>query len=211
MKYVDPDGREIIFDPKSQKIVDEFRNITQDLLEGFSCTEEQRKEYTAALNELSVLENSEQMYHIQDIGSTYNQIKGGTYYNSKDNSICIDYNGQTANLAHELKHAYQFEIGELSFKKTGKSFGELYDINDEVDAHKRGGAYDNKQLGAIRNIENTYRFRIENDKEHDYYYPFRATAPNRYSTAGNKRENINISTINNKIDLSNDIFRSHVP
>ena len=87
VKLVDPDGREIKFDPESEKIVNGFRERTEEL-EQSMCTPEQRKEYTDALTELTKLEESDQLYHITNIGSTYDREKGGTYYNAEDKSVC---------------------------------------------------------------------------------------------------------------------------
>ena len=48
-----------------------------------------------------------------DVGASYNREKGGCYYQSSDNSIGIDFDGEYGNFAHELKHAYQFEINSV--------------------------------------------------------------------------------------------------
>jgi hypothetical protein len=54
-----------------------------------------------------------------------------------DASLEIDSDEFIGILAHELKHCFQFEIGELTFSKNGGA-GIAYDFNDEVAAHKRG-------------------------------------------------------------------------
>ena len=54
-------------------------------------------------------------------------------------------------IAHELKHAYQFETGSVSYGNKG-DFETLYDLTDEIEAYHRGGLLgqadesNNKQL-----------------------------------------------------------------
>ena len=67
--------------------------------------------------------------------------------------------------AHEMKHAYQFEMGELSFKKNGgetRVHGLLYDLTDEYEAHERGyqfGATNrNPEKGAYNGLSNEDRY-----------------------------------------------------
>ena len=206
VKLVDPDGRE--FDPASQEIVNRFKDETVELMNSMDCTPEKRKEYDAALKEIAQLEKPGQMYHIQDIGSSYSREKGGVFYQAEDNSVCIEYDGRIGNLAHELKHAYQFEKGELSFSKDGKDFGVLYDITDEKAALTRGGAYDNKQYETLKHIGHSYRFRVNGDSKIDWYYPFLDKAPNKYCIVGHRsasRTVQNAQTLN--LDLSNDYYK----
>ncbi len=84
------------------------------------------------------------------------QVEGTTSYNNGvvtiqywRNGGGIDYN----TMAHELKHGYQFEKGELSFKKTNGKAGYLYDITDEQAAWKRGSAFDGSPMLKIYTIE----------------------------------------------------------
>ena len=207
VKLVDQDGME--FDPASQEIVNRFKSETVDLMESMDCTPEKRKEYDAALKEIAQLEKSNQMYHIQDVGNSYAREKGGTFYQSEDNSVCLEYDGGIGNLAHELKHAYQYEMGEISFSKDGKSFGELYDITDEKAALIRGGAYDKKQYETLKNVGHAYRFKVEGNPKIDWYYPFLDKTPNKYCIVGHRstsRTVQNARTLN--LDLSNDYFKN---
>ena len=206
IKLVDPDGRE--FDPASQEIINAFKESTIKLMGSMDCTPEKRKEYDAALKEITQLEKSGQMYHIQDIGDSYSIEKGGIYYQSEDNSVCLEYDGRNGSLAHELKHAYQFEMGEISFSKDRKDFGVLYDITDEKAALKRGGAYDKRQYETLRNIGYAYRFKVEGNSQIDYYYPFLDKCPNKHSIVGHRsvsRTVQNAQSLN--LDLSNDYYR----
>lgn len=208
VRLIDPDGREAKFDPESEKIVSSFRERTEELAKSV-CTSEERKQYQDALTELAKLEGSDQLYHITNIGSTYNREKGGTYYNAEDNSICVEYDGKDGNLAHELKHAFQYETGELSFKKDGRGFGELYDITDEISALRRGGAWDKKQKETLRNVKYVYRFRpVEGISGIDWVYPFLDKAPNKYSLVGHRTSSRTVKNAQSLgIDLSNDYYR----
>ena len=207
VKLVDPDGREIKFDPESEKIVNGFRERTEEL-EQSMCTPEQRKEYKDALTELTKLEESDQLYHITNIGSTYDREKGGTYYNAEDNSVCVEFDGKDGNLAHELKHAFQYETGKLSFKKDGSGFGELYDVTDEISALRRGGAWDKKQIETLRNVKYAYKFSVKNNPNIDSYYPFLDKAPNKHSLVGHRTTTRKVENAQSLgLDLSNDYYR----
>ena len=68
--------------------------------------------------------------------------------------ITISKSGSIADLAHELKHGYQFLMGEIDFRVTSGSSGALYDLTDEVAAFKRNYAFDpsSVQVGTISDI-----------------------------------------------------------
>ena len=207
IKLVDPDGRE--FDPASQEIINVFKKTTEELLKSMDCTTEKRKELLAALSEIAELEESKQMYHIRDIGLSYSRENGGILYNAGDNSVEVEYDGMIGSLAHELKHAYQFQNGELSFSKNGDCFGELYDITDEQAALRRGGAYDIQQLETLKNVDYSYHFKttVAGNPKIDTYYPFLDKRPNSHSIVGqrtNYRSIYNASEL--QIDLSNDYY-----
>ena len=67
-----------------------------------------------------------------------------------------------ASLAHEAKHAFQFETGKLGFNyRTGGPTSELYDIGDEVEAFQRGqlfGANSGANITErwVRNLDSNY-------------------------------------------------------
>jgi RHS repeat-associated protein len=157
------------FDPASQKEIDGHKASTKDRIKTTNesikyleqkildrgtkgATAGQQKkidnlksditEYNDALTEITELENSTQMYTLNKTGmlAAYGTgVAGRTHY--ANGVVLVDYVDESS-LAHELKHAYQFEKGEVSFdKKTGEA-GYLHDANDEVEAYKREGAYD---------------------------------------------------------------------
>lgn len=52
-------------------------------------------------------------------------------------------------LLHELKHGYQFVMGEISFKPSGHGGGFLYDLPDEQAAWKRGSLFSTDLLDSL--------------------------------------------------------------
>lgn len=101
-----------------------------------------------ALQELQVLENSEQEYHIGYGTTKHTNVAGITRFNTKTNAIDIvmTVNGDgklkspkpNGVLIHELKHAYQFESGELIYlyKSNEDGIG-IKDEWDEPEAYAR--------------------------------------------------------------------------
>lgn len=105
--------------------------------------------------EIDVLRKSNQLYDIAELNSTHDNYYAVTGYAEKTGAVTIllysgSYNRNTA-VAHELKHAYQFETGKLSFgnptKDEGSSIGLVhfggayYDITDEENAFRRGAVF----------------------------------------------------------------------
>ncbi len=91
----------------------------------------------AILNEIKTLEDSKWVYDITTGGSN-SKFDGETKYDIKSNHIKIVINNMkdfNSILAHELKHAFQFEEGKLAFYSQGGAF--LYDYQDEIETHER--------------------------------------------------------------------------
>ena len=169
VRLLDPDGREIKFDPESEGIIAEFRKNTESAIIS-AQTMEQRNELQKALDELDVLNKSDQMYHIE-YGKTGSSNRNGvTDYDIKNDRVrmIISYDGKDGDIAHELKHAYQFEIGEMSFDaQTGGGIKSLlYDITDEQAAYQRGAAYG---IEMPKNLEWFERTPLGGGA---FYYPF---------------------------------------
>ena len=98
-------------------------------------------EYKAVLDEIEELKNSDTMYDI-DTGLKYSSIgtlRGGTEFNQKKNrvEIVVPSTKILHLLAHELKHAYQFETGRINLGKMLVDGTPLYDQTDEIEAYKR--------------------------------------------------------------------------
>ena len=129
---VDPDGMK--FDSASVKYVEMYR---ENINSRINSDPNNKQQYDKALNELTTLEMSSQIYHINNKRPSA-RVGGETGYNFEQNYVEInaDIDGAMSNLAHELKHAYQFDCGELSFNMYG-GMGALYDFSDERAAFDR--------------------------------------------------------------------------
>ena len=136
IRLTDPNGDTI--DSESQQYVDEFKNKTKQFME---IHPQQRKVYEKALAELSALENSTQMYHIEKGGDFFYGQGGETTYDLRNNRVNIAFRDGYENLAHELVHAFQFEDGKMSFSISNGKSGVLYDLTDERDAYERERLY----------------------------------------------------------------------
>ena len=167
IRYIDPNGME--FTEGSKEIVQSFENLITSKLnliefqiyqlrnsfrsKYFSHIErkeiiekiaEKKGEHNALLqveNEISALKNSNQMYNIK-IDSEQKEGLSKSYYNFDtdefDIVLCDGYN--YGSLAHEMKHGYQFEIG--NFSTSGYESGyPYYDKTDEVEAYERGALF----------------------------------------------------------------------
>lgn len=90
--------------------------------------------YQTILNELHILEKSDDTFKIVN----NNKEDGGVI--SWNNGIILIEIGNKDDyglIGHELKHAYQFTQGEISFDAINGGGGLLYDIHDEHDAFLR--------------------------------------------------------------------------
>jgi hypothetical protein len=134
------------FDSVGQVEVDKLkRKVILSMYNGSVMSALYREEYKSTLSEIATLEESNQEYSIQNrkrdfkvSESTY--AAGLTYYGTESDKVRIVYNDDIGTLVHELKHAYQFEIGNMSFDESGKKGDLLYDFYDEREAYNRGAA-----------------------------------------------------------------------
>jgi len=116
-------------DKKANKYKSQIR-VEEQLQNGFS----------EVLCELEVLEKSDWVYDIEIINDpnwTREGIGGDVGFNLQTNHIEVRLNptwNRLKTISHELKHAYLFEQFKLGFKN---GQGYFYDLEDEVEAHKR--------------------------------------------------------------------------
>lgn len=113
--------------------------------------------------EISILENSSQTYNIVrdnslnvtgDIYGNGAETRSGACYNVKTDMFDILLGDDSLGLlAHELKHAYQFETGDFSSSpyKNGTPF---YDQTDEREAYDRGAMFGQPQVTVLPNLYN---------------------------------------------------------
>jgi uncharacterized protein RhaS with RHS repeats len=117
------------------------------------------KDYQEVVNELNTLESSDQVYNLytnsKDVSST---AGGNVQFDINTGALNVNVKGSynSGAFAHELKHAFQFETGKLSFGKGGKVGGALYDIQDEVEAYKRGSMFGWPDNPSITKIKKDY-------------------------------------------------------
>ncbi len=209
VKLVDPDGMK--FDSASLIIVSLFKENIDNRMRAIDITKSDRTELNDALSELKTLEESDQLYTIQNIGKNYDMVSGGTDFDIRNFSVLIEYDGDIGTLAHELKHASQYENKELFFGRYG-NIGELYDIYDEIEAYKRGGVFDKKQKNMnYYKIQEVYRFKVAND-QYEYCYPFinandkKILHKNSIKIGHTKKRNLKWA-IQNNISLEYDFYR----
>jgi len=211
IKFVDLDGRKFTdwskkyIDKFKEVIENKLSSLNNQLKElnpnkksyarKTESIQNQINEVNEASKELNALEESDQLYSIQiGIPKIFKKegtnLYGSTFYNIGTDAVTVgidvslDINSDEfmGVLAHELKHCFQFEIGELSYNKFGTG-GTLYDFEDEVSAHYRGfifGAHtsypDNKYDNLNRTSLNilNYSYPLNNDyhkKEKITYKP----------------------------------------
>lgn len=127
VKLVDPDGME--WDPASVDRIAEFRATTEQKKKD-ALTESEKNEFQKVLDELDALGRSNQVYHLEIGGTENSKRPGGTSYDLAKKWVSLNYDGTDKCLAHELKHAYQFEKGELSFSSKTGSLADVVTYND---------------------------------------------------------------------------------
>jgi len=153
VRFVDPDGKK--FTESGEEWATNLEEEVDAQLAKVKSGSKKEKELTATKEEIQKLRESEQVYDVRtyekEARSGETDLRGFVSYDQDKDQFVInlntkrDANTEGSDLgafAHELKHAYQFEMGQLSFKKTGggitKAPGSFYDINDENEAHNRG-------------------------------------------------------------------------
>ena len=136
------DGKDKIREIKG-KVQDKIKELKQQIENRSGNKKDlntRKEELEKALNELDVLLNSKMNFKFNN--NSFPQFK------SDGNTAYIDYDGTEASLLHELKHAFQFETGNIDFIKVIENDfsskiipGLTYDLNDEIEAYKRQYAY----------------------------------------------------------------------
>ena len=102
------------------------------------------KELEKAVVELEKLERTVTKYNFE-IDKEAAQLN----YDNNTDTVTVKYDGTLGSLINELKHAFQFETGQLDFIQVANSDGSatnipgvLYDLRDELETYKRQYAYD---------------------------------------------------------------------
>ncbi|MGC3946361.1 MAG: Ig-like domain-containing protein [Chryseolinea sp.] len=114
-------------------------------------SKERVNQIDGALNEISAMERSETVYYINsDYQEQPDGTSGETRYENGKVMVNVSKSYGLHGLAHELKHAYQFESRQLDFYSMTGQPGLLYDIGDEVAAFKRQFAFNSSSLGSAK-------------------------------------------------------------
>ena len=125
--------------------------------------EELHKELLEMVRELKLLAKSTQVYDIKnkDAGQDPQVPTGSHEYDIKKNRVVLNVERKTSDemglLAHELKHAFQFEMSKLSIvprNQKGSFF--IYDKHDEVEAYKRGTLFKGPPYITINQLPPEY-------------------------------------------------------
>lgn len=112
-------------------------------------------EYKGALTELNALRESSQVYNIRLNSSSVPERAGGVTFHQGDAiEIHLKEGYNSGYLSHELKHAFQFETGNLAFGETGKNGAGIYDFGDEEEAYRRGSAYGDRRKASSADYPN---------------------------------------------------------
>ena len=114
------------------------------------------QELTSMMSEVGELRSSSQMYNIvgdytPPLGIN---IDGEMVYNPTTGAIDVNISSNygLAGLAHELKHAYQYEKGYTDLKIDGSGRGYLHDLTDETFAFRRQYAFDPRKFAVANSI-----------------------------------------------------------
>ncbi len=177
MKFIDPNGMRI---NKGEDIFDDYwKRVNADIVktqneiskissqmgkatgkdasklnEEISSLQNKLGELNTVSAELNRLEQSEQVYNLQYGANP--EWGGGLTYNTKTSEINVTiYQRLIGNVAHELKHAYQWDTGQISFGPKGRGYGLLGDLTDEVIAYERGAFFGNR-MPTLKEIKTAY-------------------------------------------------------
>ena len=113
-------------------------------------------EFDAAISEIEAMTNSAITYAIDNtFKTTATGVTGEVIYDNTTNAVVIRYDKNNglpiATLAHELKHGYQFQVGQVDLRRDGTGGGFLTDLTDEVASYRREFAFSPSSLPASIN------------------------------------------------------------
>lgn len=139
-------------DPNSQTKLKELKLKIKDKIADLerqktNASKSEIKEFDIRIKELKDAQREIETI----ISSTTNYVfqtdpKPQFAYDKKSDTGTIKYDGSIGSLINEMKHAFQFETGQIDFYQDKNSVlptaGLTYDIYDEIETYKRQYAYD---------------------------------------------------------------------
>jgi|GEM_PF-6123444 len=159
------------FDRNTRQRAKEMRKSFRDVIKDNNTTMTDRNEARAGLKELKVLRKDKMKVRI----SVENVAPRGAYFSMSNNGaedmleVVVPFIGRgvrspngyrNRSMAHELKHAYKYLKGEISFTNALfpsringqivnlRGVGTLYDVGDEYEAFIRGQVFDKTGWGG---------------------------------------------------------------
>ncbi|QJP35146.1 hypothetical protein F0365_12485 [Nonlabens sp. Ci31] len=142
--FIDPDGNKIIdndgiVSKQKSQIASDQNDVNLMVSNGALDTEVAKKInnfYNSVLKEITDLEDSKQVYRVS-YDSNFSGNEGETSYDWINHDVAVKFSKSASfgTVGHELKHAYQFETGNVGFTRNGQS--PLYDITDETEGYNR--------------------------------------------------------------------------
>ncbi len=144
--------------------VDDARKIQRKRSQ-IARLEQENAEYAQVLREIESLALSDQQYDLQidSRNSTQNVDMGMLTVDVASRTIIVSLppNPSLGHFAHELKHAYQFETGQLSLREfppnNAIGGGYYYDKWDEMDAYNRGYSFrEGQRITNINQLPSNY-------------------------------------------------------
>ena len=147
-------------------------------------------DYSEALYEINVLKESSQVYDIYE-SSMYNTEthygSGVSYNHSNGNFDIVIGIKNYFSLAHELKHAFQFDSGDFSSGHSAKGIP-FYDLYDELDAYQRGALYggDTRSLGSL--ASDPLYYKLQQNREGASLHPLYPAS--RWQQISNKYQSV---------------------
>lgn len=132
------------------------------------------EQFSSCLDEIDILESSSQEYDIYE-SSKYNtetEYISGVSINSNTKRFEIVLGIRNiSSLAHELKHAFQFDVGDFSsgYSSKGTPF---YDLYDELDAYERGALFGGESR-SLNSLSSDHQYRnLQSERKSANLYDF---------------------------------------
>jgi len=152
--FIDVNGDSLT--PKAQEWADKIKKKANDNITSLTGRMEKASEkqkaklqkeidgYKNTLTEITDFAKSDQLYNVVESNGLKNENKDEAgaiiSYNFETNQVDISYDTGFGLeiIAHDFKHAYQFEKGEIDLQEGGYAGVLFFDKTDEISANERG-------------------------------------------------------------------------